>query len=136
MGELVVAGGDTSAVLDALEEVLDAVALLVEGLVVGVLSLAAATGRDDRVAALFDDFVVEAFGVIGLVGNDVFGGKPIDQIAGADHVVLLARTKDQADWQAEGVDADMELGPEAAARTAKRLGVLSPLFLGAPAAWA
>jgi len=48
----------------------------------------------------------------------------------------MARSQDQADRQAKGVYADMQLGPEAAARTAKRLGVLAPLFSRAPAAWA
>ena len=41
-GGLVVSGCDAPAVLDATEEALDAVALLVEGLVVGVLALAMA----------------------------------------------------------------------------------------------
>ena len=60
--------------LDAAEEALDAVAFLVEGLVVGVLALAVTLGRNDRVAALVDDLLEELVGVVGLVGEDVFGG--------------------------------------------------------------
>ena len=80
MGELVVSGCDASAVLDALEEVLDAVSLLVEVLVVGVLSLAVTPGRYDRIAALVDDLLVEPVGVVGLVGQDVLRRHAFDQV--------------------------------------------------------
>ena len=115
---------------------LDAVALFVEGLVVAVLAFAVATWRDDGIAALVDGLLVEPVGVVGLVGDHILGGDAIDQIAGGRHVVLLARPQDQADRQTQRIYADMELGSEAAARAAKRLGVRSPLFRRAPAAWA
>lgn len=122
--------------LDAAEEALDAISLSVEGLVVGVLALAVTPWRDDRITALVDDEIVEALGVIGLVGQDVVGRQAFDQITGRGHVVLLAGAGDEADRQAERVYADVELGSETAARAAKRLGVRSPLFRRAPAAWA
>jgi len=121
---------------DAAEEALDAVALFVERLVVGVLAFSMTPGRDDGIAALVDDKVEQSIGVIGLIGQDILGWQGFDQFASRGHVVLLARPGDKPDGQAERVYADMEFGSEAAARAAKRLGVWSPLFRRAPAAWA
>lgn len=101
--------------LDAAEEAFDAVSLLVEGRVVGMLALAMASGWDDGIAALIDDEIVEAVCVVGFVGQEVLGGQALDQVAGWGHVVLLAGSDDEADRQAQRVYADMELGSEAAA---------------------
>jgi hypothetical protein len=120
--------------LDAADEALVAVSLLVKGLVVGMLALAMAPWWDDGVATLVDGLLVEPVGIVSFVGDDVLGGQTVDQVAGGRHVVLLAGSQDQPDRQAQSIYADMELGSEATARAAKRLGVLSPLFLGAPAA--
>ncbi len=134
--ELVVAGCDASALFDAAEEALDAVSLLVEPFVIAVLALSVASGWDDGIAALGDDEVVQSVGVVGFVGQDIAGGQAFDQVAGRGHVVLLAWAGSEPHRQPQGVYADVQLGSEAAARAAKRLGVWSPLFLGAPAAWA
>lgn len=134
--QLVVARGDPTEVLDTAEEALDAVSLLVESRVVGVLAPAMASRRHDGVTALGDDLAIEPIGVIGLLSQDVLGIQAVDQIAGRGHVVLLAWTQDDANPQAQGVYADVDLGSEAAARAAKRLGVRSPLFRRALAAWA
>ncbi|MDR6531308.1 hypothetical protein J2800_002050 [Caulobacter rhizosphaerae] len=93
-----------------------------------MLSLAMATGRHDGVAALLDDLQIRPIGVIGLVGQDVSGGHAVDQVAGGRHVVLMAWPQNDADRQAQGVYADVDLGSEAAARAAKRLGVRAPFF--------
>lgn len=95
-----------------------------------------ASGRPDGIAALIDDLAIEPVGVIGLVGENVVGGDAVDQVDGGCHVVLLTRPQQDADRQAQGVYADVDLGSEAAARPAKRLGVRSPLLRRAPAAWA
>lgn len=79
---------------------------------------------------------MEAVGVVGLVGDDVFGGQALDEIARRRHIVLLAWSQGESDRQAESVCAGMELGPDAATRAAERLGVRSPFFRRAPAAWA
>ena len=130
MGWLADAGvvSKPAVLLDAAEEALDAVSLLIEGLVVGVLSLAVALGRDDGIAALVDDLLEQLVSVVGLVGENIFGGHAVDQIASGGHVVLLTWSEEQANRQAQGVYTDMELGSEAAARAAKRLGVQSPFF--------
>src|SRR6202008_1522017 len=112
------------------------VSLLVEVAVVGVLALSVSPGWDDGIAALVDDVLEEPGGVVGLVGDDVFGSHAVNQLAGGRPVVLLAWPEDEADRQAERVYTDVELGSEAAARAGKRLGVLSPFLRGAPAAWA
>ena len=51
-----------------LEEAFDAVSLLAEGFVVGVLALAMTPWRDDGIATLVDDETVEPVCVVGLVG--------------------------------------------------------------------
>ena len=101
--------------LDAAEEAIDGVALFLERRVVSVLAFAMATGRHDRVAALVDDLPIEVVGVIGLVSKDMLSGQAVDQVAGRSHVILLAWPQDDADRQAQGVYADVDLGSEAAA---------------------
>jgi hypothetical protein len=64
---------------------------------------------------------------VSLVGEDIFGGHAFDQVTGRGPVVLLS----EPHRQAERVCANVELGSEAAARTAKRLASWPP-FLAAP----
>ena len=60
----------------------------------------------------------------------------VDQIIGWCHVVLLSGAKVEADRQAQRIDYCVDFGAEPAARPAKSLGFLAPLFSGAPAACA
>ncbi len=133
-GELVVAGSDAAPLFEAGEEALDAPALPVGDAVIAVLIRAVAAGRDDRLAALFVDQVVEAVGIIGAVGEHLACRQSADQVAGRCHVVLLTRPEHEAHRQAERIDYGMDLGAEPSTRAPESLGRSSPLFTRAPAA--
>jgi hypothetical protein len=78
-------------VLELIEEALDAVALLVDVLVIDVLDATVALRRDNGRRAGLQDAVVEAVGVIGAVGQDMAWAETFDQVVGAADVVFLAR---------------------------------------------
>ena len=67
-GELVVAGGEAAAVLNAAEHSLDGVAAFVKGLAEAAFPAPVALGRDVGDRALLLDQVADAFAVIGAVG--------------------------------------------------------------------
>lgn len=101
-----------------------------------MLIFAMAAGRDDRLAALLVDEIVQAVGVVGAIGQNLAGRDATDQIAGGRHVILLARAEDEADRQAKRIDYGVDFGAEPAARAPESLGLSAPLFTRAPAAWA
>jgi hypothetical protein len=70
-GELLEAHGNASVALDALEEVLDQTAFLVEVVVEFSRLFSAGSGWDDGCAALRKSLVDDRVGVIALVGDDV-----------------------------------------------------------------
>ena len=90
----------------------------------------------DGFAALFEDEIVEAVGVIGAVCQNLIGPQALNQTAGRRHVVLLAGTEFEPDRQAKSIDYGVELGAEPATGATQSLGLRSPLFRRAPAAWA
>ena len=69
-GELVVAGGEASAVLEATEHALDGVTALVEGFAEAAFPGAIALGRDVGNGALLLDDVADAVAVVSAVGVD------------------------------------------------------------------
>ena len=95
-----------------------------------------ASGRDDGLAALLENEIVQAIGVVSLVGDDLAGFHAGNEIAGGSHVVLLAGTQYKADRQAQGVYDGVDLGSKAATRAPEGLSFRSPLLRRAPAAWA
>ncbi len=95
-----------------------------------------AAGRDDRLAALAVDEVVQSGGVIGAISQNLFSGDAPDQIASVCHVVLLAGTQNETDRQAEGIDYGMDFSAESTSGSPESLGLSAPLFTRAPAAWA
>jgi len=101
-----------------------------------VLVFAMAARRDDRLAALLVDEIVQAVSVVGAVRENLAGRDTANQIAGGRHVVLLTEAEDEADRQAHRIDYGMDLGAEPASGAAKSLGLSAPLFIRAPAAWA
>ncbi|OAN56505.1 hypothetical protein A6A05_19635 [Magnetospirillum moscoviense] len=120
--------------LELCEETFNAPAELVGEPIIGMLVLAMAAWRDDRLAALVEDEVVEPISVIGAIRKDLIGLQSPDQIAGGGHIVLLAGAKLETYRQAECIDYGVEFGSEAASGAAKSLGLRSPLFRRAPAA--
>jgi hypothetical protein len=119
-------------VLDLVDEAFDQVTLLVEGLVVRNSLRSRAAGRNHGFGAAFCDSGAKPVGIIALVGKHVFAGKAADESLGLANVVDLAWSQDEADGIAESVDADIDLGAQAAARTPDRLIFAPPLW--APAA--
>ena len=94
------------------------------------------TRRDDDRSALRFDLFAQAVGIIGFVGKNLLGFEAVDEFVCGRHVVLLPGAEVEADRQAQRIDYGVDFGAEAAARSAKSLGFLSPLFCRAPAAWA
>ena len=134
LGEFVVACSDAPPLLELSEEALDAPALLVSDAVVAVLIFAMAARRDNGLAALLVNKVVQFVGVVGAICQNLISGDAADQIAGGRHVILLARTEDEAERQAESIDYGVDFGAEATSGSSKSLGLSAPLFTRAPAA--
>ena len=120
--------------LELVEEALDEVALFVQLGVVGPGVDAVALGRDHWLGAPGNDVGEQLVGIVGLVGQDVLGFEALDQLAGSDQVVFLARTAQKARWLAACVGGDVDLGAQAAARAAQTLGIRPPFLRRAPAA--
>ena len=83
VGELVVAGGDATEVLEPAEGVLDQVAIAVSASVVGDLPLARDPAWNDRHGAGLTERAAQAIGVVALVGQDVAGAAGAGQKPGA-----------------------------------------------------
>ena len=101
-----------------------------------MLVLSVPTGWNDRDAALIEDQVMQAVGIVGSIGQNPARLEPADQVVGRRHVVLLPRSELEAHRQAEGIDYGVDLGAEPASGPAESLGLRSPLFRRPPAAWA
>ena len=86
------------------------------------------------VGAAFCDSGAKFIGVVALVGEQVFEGQTADQSLGLANVVDLAWGQDEADRIAESIDADIDLGAQAAARTPDRL-IFAPPFWAPAACW-
>jgi DNA modification methylase len=122
--------GHAAPVLQLAEHALDKIAPTVFLAVVRDRYPAVALGRDDRLDACCFDLGADGAGVIALVGQqglDTVGGHP-EQRPEALDVVRLAGRQDEAEGPAVSVASGMELGGEAAARAAKPLVLLIPLF--------
>jgi hypothetical protein len=112
--QLVVSRGDASELLEAREHALDAVALLVEARVAGVFDRPVRPGRDDGLGSDLAQGAVEMIGVVGFVGDDGGGPQAFEKLRSIEHVATMARAQDEADRQAKGVDAGVDLGPKPA----------------------
>ena len=87
--------------------------------------------RDDRLDVGLGNLLADGVCVIAFVGEqslDPAGDHP-EQGSKALRVVGLSGRQYEAERSAFRVTARMELGGEAASRSAKRLGLLSPLFM-------
>ena len=118
--------------LDFIEEPLDQIAFAIGVLVIWDGLRSRAARWDHGLRAGFCDSGAEAIGVKALVGEQVLERKAADQVFGLEDVVHLAWGQDEADGIAEGIDPDVYLRTQAAARTPDRLIFAPPFF--APAA--
>ena len=120
--------------LDLVDEPLDQIALLVEVLVIRDGARARAARWNYCLRADFSDRCAKAIGIKAPIGEQVFEGKTADQALSLANVVDLACGQDEAERVAEGIDADVDLGAQAAARTADRL-IFAPPFWAPDACW-
>lgn len=120
--------------LELVEEALDAIALLVEVVVVGSRTGAVLSWRDDDLGAGGRNPFDQVVRVVALVGDGYLGGEAVDEFMREGDVVALSGRADQAERQAEGLGGRVDLGAQAAARPAQALGIRPPLTLRAPAA--
>lgn len=128
---LVVACGDTPPVLELAEQALDEVAPLVFFGIVGCRVFAVAFSRDDGLDPSLRQLFANSVGIVALVGQqrfDLVGDHP-EQRREAVDIVRFSTRQDEAERAALGIATGVELGGEPAARSAKRLGFLSPLFM-------
>lgn len=128
-GQLVVAGGDTTEILEAIEGGLDAPAFAVAALVVADLPLAAALAWDDRRDALSPQVGSEPIGVVALVGGQATDptGSLSEHGWGGGNVAGVARRQQEDAGAAEDIGEDVDLGRLAPARRADALRTSPPL---------
>ena len=107
-------------------------ALCVEMLVERMLAGAGRVAGDDGDSALCGYGLTEMVGIVGGIGHDDLGRQAIDQRRGLRHVSAMAGGEGEADWATQTTNCEMDLGAQAAARTANGL-IFRPPFL-APAA--
>ena len=90
-----------------------------------------ALGRDDGFDFICGQFLTDGIGVVAFVGQQRLDlvGDHAQQWPEALDIVGLPRCQDKAERATFGVAPGVEFGAEAAARSAKRLGFLSPLFM-------
>lgn len=127
----VVAGRHPAPVLEFVEQSLDQIAPFVFRAVVRGGIAPVDLGRDHRLDACGLDLLADRVGIISPIRQE--GLDPVcyhaEQRGEALHVVGLPRCQHEAEGEASGIAPRVELGGEAAARSAKRLGLLSPLFM-------
>ena len=130
LGELVVARGNGSEMLEQVEETLDEVAFAIEDEVAWARDVSVGFGRDDGDDRSIIEGGDEGVGVERLIGDQGAGIDGFDQRFGAGEIVILARAEHHRDGIAEGVDERMNLGGQSAAGSADGLRAI---FFWAPA---
>ena len=114
-GELVIAGGDATEVLELAEKALDLVALAVEGLAEAGLPFAVGLGGYIGHRALDLDQVADAVCIISLAGeHDRARLKAVEQVVSGRSVVRLARCQAEPDRETLPINDRVDLGRETA----------------------
>ena len=117
--ELIVAGGDTTEVLQLVEEALNQVALPVDEFLPTVSLLAIGFVGNIGDGTLSPDAQTDAIRIVALVGNDDgFAIEPLQQGLGAGHIVVVAGRQDQPDRTAFRIDPRVDFRGEAASASA------------------
>lgn len=90
-----------------------------------------ALGWDDSLDFGIRQFLADGIGVITFIGQERLNlvGDHAEQRGEALNIVDLPWRQNEAKRTAFGVTPSVEFGAEAAARSAKRFGFLSPLFM-------
>jgi len=127
----VVAGSNTTPVLEFVEQALDEIAPTVFFTVMGHRVASVALGRDDGFDFGCGQFLPDRVSVVALVGQqclNLVGDHP-EQRPEALNVVALSRRQHEPEWATFGIASGVEFGAEASSRSAKCLGFLSPFFM-------
>ena len=133
-GQLVVAGGDSSEVLQLVEEALDEIAQAVDGMVDRSLVLTIALGGDMRLRSMLGDEIDDVLGVVAAIGDGIARRfQAVEQSWYGGLIGSLARRQDEPDRQAVGIDDSVDLGAQSSTRTAD--GVIRTPFFPPPACW-
>jgi hypothetical protein len=133
-GALLVSSGDAAVVLDASDEPLDLVAVLVELAVDPSLGLASAPGGDHRFGSKVGDGREQSVGVVALVAKDRADLLPTgatdrgQKRLGLRAVPSLSGCQRDADRVAERVAEDVDLGREAAPASPEGFGIGGTFF--------
>ena len=128
-GELVVAGRDAARVLELIEEALDPIAQGVGRLVDRTLDPSVGLRGDDGRDASLLEVGADGVAVVALVGEHRGRRRRVlgHQVVVGGHVGGLARRHDEADGEPFRIRSGMNLGREAAARTADSNAMNPPL---------
>ena len=117
-GELVMAGGDGTAVFELVEEALDEVALAMEPAIDGAAGTQVALAGDMGPGAAGLDGVDDGPGVVAAVGDDIAGKRQaVEQHRRGGLAGGLAGGEDEPHRQAVGVDDAVDLGGQSTARS-------------------
>ena len=128
VGELVVAGGDASEVLELAKEALDLVALSVECLREAGPPLAVGLGRDVGDRALALDQVADGVAVVSLVAeHDGARCEAVEQRQRGGGVVRLPCRQAEPEREALPIDDRVDLGRETASGATETM-ISTPLF--------
>ena len=126
-----VAGGDTSEMLDRLEESFDQIALPVKRVIAIASVLAIRLWRDDRLDRARLEAGNVGVGVVALVAQNGFRLYLCRERFGLGDVMDLTAGQTERERISEGVDDHMDFRGQATARTAN--GLVDAPFLRAPA---
>ncbi len=88
-------------------------------------------GRDHGLDACRLDLLADRIGIVSPIGQEGLDpvGYHAEQWSKALHIVGLSRCQHEAERETSGIAPCVELGGESTSRSAKRLGLLSPLFM-------
>jgi len=118
---LLVAGGQTSKLLESAEAAFDAIALFVKLLIVCALLSAAPSGRNHRRCLHVLDVSHDAVSVVSLVGDDRLGLTLSQQVDGLGAVIDLSAGDAEIDRFAEPIREQMNLGRQTSSGTPQSL---------------
>jgi len=131
IGKFVVSGGDTTKLLESIEEALDQMTSLVPMPVDRTFIFPIATGRNIGLSTTRLDGCYQFITVVAFVGCNCGSLDPGDQCGTLSHIGDLSAGQNQTKGISQSIDAGVDLGAQPASRPADRL--IATVFLAAPA---
>ncbi len=127
--EFFVAGSNAPEMLDACEESLDQIAILVQMGIVGPELFAVGARRDNRLCCAGPNELDQSIGIVAFVGDDRFGRNTGNQFGGVVDIGNLPGAQNQPQRIAQGIDCRVDFGAQPASGAPDRLRAF---FLAAP----